>query len=184
MQIVKFAPSILGLSLKKELTDRTTSEIVGISNWRMAGVGQNAEARIDRRIRNTDLYIPPPASSFDDLCLKVFGEGLQSYLSAENTYAAAGTQLTDEGYSVLRYTEGQNYKQHADSSFGSSRVISSVLFVNDDFTGGQLEFPNFEVTVTPKPGLMLFFPSCYAYSHVVHPVTSGTRYSIVTWFNQ
>ena len=30
-------------------------------------------------------------------------------------------------------------------------------------------------------GMVILFPSNYAYRHIAHPVTSGTKYAIVTW---
>jgi predicted 2-oxoglutarate/Fe(II)-dependent dioxygenase YbiX len=29
--------------------------------------------------------------------------------------------------------------------------------------------------------MLILFPSNYAYSHIAHPVTSGTKYAMVTW---
>lgn len=37
------------------------------------------------------------------------------------------------------------------------------------------------LTIKPKPGMMIAFPSYKEFAHKVHPVTSGFRYSLVSW---
>jgi len=85
-----------------------------------------------------------------------------------------------EGYQMLRYSGGQEYKAHADGSTGDGRAISAILYLNDEFEGGEVEFVNFGVKIKPEPGMLLLFPSTYPYTHIAHPVTSGT---IVTWIH-
>jgi hypothetical protein len=86
-----------------------------------------------------------------------------------------------EGYSLLRYQGGQEYKAHYDGTSALARIISAIVYLNDDYTGGEIEFPNFGVKIKPTPGMLILFPSNFAYSHIAHPVTSGTKYALVTW---
>ena len=92
-------------------------------------------------------------------------------------------QLQHEEYSMLRYSGGQEYKAHADGTTATGRAVSAILYLNDDYEGGEVEFVNFGVKIKPKPGMLLLFPSTYPYTHVAHPVTSGTKYAIVTWIH-
>lgn len=88
-----------------------------------------------------------------------------------------------EGFNILKYNNGQEYKAHYDSSTGVGRHISCLLYLNDDYTGGELEFPNFQLKIKPQKGMMILFPSNYAYTHIAHPVTDGTKYAFVTWLH-
>lgn len=87
-----------------------------------------------------------------------------------------------EIWQVLKYTKGAEYKGHYDKGPGAPRVFSMVAFLNKPDSGGQLEFPYFDVTVEPEEGTVLLFPSCHPYLHVAHPVESGVKYSLVTWY--
>lgn len=92
---------------------------------------------------------------------------------------------------VLRYTKGSHYKLHADSECylrerrvwqkTNDRDISILLYLNDDFTGGALEFFAFHYFYQPRRGDLVFFPSDHRYAHEAHPVTSGRRYAVVSW---
>lgn len=90
-------------------------------------------------------------------------------------------ELFHEDYQLLRYRTGQEYKAHADGGTDIGRAISAVLYLNDDYKGGEIEFPNFGVKIKPEAGMLILFPSTYPYAHIAHPVTDGTKYAIVTW---
>jgi hypothetical protein len=45
-----------------------------------------------------------------------------------------------------------------------SRKFSSILFLNDCNNGGDISFRNFNVSVQPKIGSAIFFPSSFSYS--------------------
>lgn len=93
------------------------------------------------------------------------------------------TDLYHENYNMLRYRTGQEYKPHFDGSTDSGRSISAICYLNNDFEGGEVEFVNFGIKIKPEPGMLLLFPSNYAYRHIAHPVTAGTKYALVTWIH-
>jgi hypothetical protein len=61
------------------------------------------------------------------------------------------------------------------------RDLSVVYFLNDDFSGGELYFPELDFTVEPQAGKLICFPSDHNFIHGVRPVTAGHRYTVVTW---
>jgi predicted 2-oxoglutarate/Fe(II)-dependent dioxygenase YbiX len=105
-------------------------------------------------------------------------------LAGTNSYAqrfGINELLYHESYNLLRYSEGQEYQAHYDGGTSIGRAISAIIYLNSDYEGGHLEFVNFNVKIKPEPGMMILFPSNYAYRHVAHPVTKGTKYALVTW---
>jgi hypothetical protein len=88
-----------------------------------------------------------------------------------------------EGYGVLKYSGGQEYKAHYDGGTDTARSVSAILYLNDEYTGGEIEFTNFNIKIKAKPGTLILFPSNYAYTHIAHPVQTGTKYAIVTWMH-
>jgi 2OG-Fe(II) oxygenase superfamily len=63
------------------------------------------------------------------------------------------------------------------------RDYTGVAYLNDDFTGGELVFPALDAVITPKPGLLVGFPSNHKFLHAVPKVLSGKRYSLPVWFS-
>lgn len=92
-----------------------------------------------------------------------------------------GQQLVQEDYSLLRYTGGQQYHAHHDGVPSNGRVISAICYLNDNYAGGELEFTNFDIKIKPQAGMLILFPSNFAYQHIAHPVTDGSKYALVTW---
>jgi len=88
----------------------------------------------------------------------------------------------DSGYDLLRYKEGQFYKQHTDSYKILPRAVSCSFILNDDYEGGEFAFFDRKLKYKLKKGSCIMFPSNFMYPHEIMPVTSGTRYSIITWF--
>jgi len=88
-----------------------------------------------------------------------------------------------EPFNLLKYQTGQEYKAHHDGDTPSGRSYSPILYLNDDYSGGELEFVNFNITIKPKAGMLVIFPSSYPYAHIAHPVKTGTKYAIVTWLH-
>jgi predicted 2-oxoglutarate/Fe(II)-dependent dioxygenase YbiX len=88
----------------------------------------------------------------------------------------------DSGYDLLRYQAGQFYTSHIDSFTDRPRAVSCSFILNDDYKGGEFAFFDKELVYNLKKGSCIMFPSNFMYPHEIMPVTSGTRYSIVTWF--
>jgi predicted 2-oxoglutarate/Fe(II)-dependent dioxygenase YbiX len=92
---------------------------------------------------------------------------------------------------ILRYRAGGEYRPHADADnwikpAGAwrrtvDRDLSLLLYLNDDFTGGEIVFYNFGMSLKPAAGLLIAFPSDYRYLHSARPVQTGVRYAVVSW---
>ncbi|WOJ96953.1 2OG-Fe(II) oxygenase [Congregibacter brevis] len=92
---------------------------------------------------------------------------------------------------VLRYTVGSYYRPHADSDDLNldtqrwekklDRDLSLLFYLDDDYEGGEIVFPNFNFRIRPQAGTLLMFPSDCRYLHGVLPVTQGVRHTIVSW---
>jgi predicted 2-oxoglutarate/Fe(II)-dependent dioxygenase YbiX len=88
----------------------------------------------------------------------------------------------DSGYDLLKYEVGNFYNTHTDSFKDRPRAVSCSFMLNDDYEGGEFAFFDRELVYNLKKGSCIMFPSNFMYPHEIMPVTSGTRYSIVTWF--
>ena len=92
---------------------------------------------------------------------------------------------------VLLYRPGGHYDLHTDADLRdpetgrwrrvTDRDFSLLIYLNDDFTGGNLELPDRGETVRPQAGMLVAFPSDHRFSHAALPVESGNRYVIVSW---
>jgi hypothetical protein len=63
---------------------------------------------------------------------------------------------TDDG---SKYLDGNLIYEAGTSTGHPSRDISTVVYFNDTYTGGEIEFPNLSIKVKPKAGTLIAFPS-------------------------
>jgi hypothetical protein len=85
-----------------------------------------------------------------------------------------------EAFNFVKYDgAGTHFKIHADHGPAYVTTISIVAYVNEDYEGGELYFPRFDLTLKPKTGDVVIFPSTYIYEHASNDMISGTKYSIV-----
>jgi hypothetical protein len=78
---------------------------------------------------------------------------------------------------IKAWNEGQSMGPHFDGQDGNKDLaFSLVAYINDDYEGGEISFPNHNITIKPKAGSLIMFPSQEPYIHEVKPIASGIRY--------
>ncbi|HET6409609.1 MAG TPA: 2OG-Fe(II) oxygenase [Chthoniobacteraceae bacterium] len=106
--------------------------------------------------------------------------------------AATGTQTEwGEPLNVLRYRQGQQYRQHHDgcgSGDGTTRIITALIWLNEQFDGGETEFPKLNIRVRGGLGGMLVFRNVHADGsqddrliHAGLPVSHGVKWLASRW---
>jgi predicted 2-oxoglutarate/Fe(II)-dependent dioxygenase YbiX len=88
-----------------------------------------------------------------------------------------------ESINFVKYNPGQHFSVHTDHGFSYTCTVSSIVYLNDNYEGGELWFPYINLKFKPKKGDVIFFPSTYIFAHGAMAVTDGTKYSAVTMFD-
>lgn len=87
--------------------------------------------------------------------------------------------------SVQRQYEGVNLNYHIDSESNPLVAYACVMYVNGDFTDGELHFPEIDIKFKPNARDLVIFPSAPEYLHGVLPVGPGpTRYALPAFINK
>jgi hypothetical protein len=91
----------------------------------------------------------------------------------------------ETNYSVLGYKVGESLKAHHDAIYnlktntGYPRCdISAVLYLNDDYSGGELSFVKQKIKIKPKAGSVVIFPSTEKFTHYVNKITFGMKFFV------
>jgi hypothetical protein len=84
-----------------------------------------------------------------------------------------------EDMNIIKYTAGHYFRVHADDTDFYRCTVSVVGYPNDDYEGGEITFPGFNLTYKPEAGDLLLFPSSFAYAHLAEPVIGdGVKYTL------
>jgi predicted 2-oxoglutarate/Fe(II)-dependent dioxygenase YbiX len=165
--------------------EKVTSDINSGITFNRAVLGNN-QIDVHQKRTNSHLFLTETAQKNDDL-RKINNQYFDLVFSTmryyTNRFCDDLPHFFVEGFNVLKYQTGQEYKAHFDGDTSTHRSLSPILYLNDDYTGGEIEFVHHNVTIKPSPGMLVLFPANYAYSHIAHPVKTGTKYAIVTWLH-
>jgi prolyl 4-hydroxylase len=106
--------------------------------------------------------------------------------------AATGTKWGwGEPMNILKYSPGQQYKPHHDGTGAdniSIRQLTALIWLNDQFEGGETDFPKIKVRIRGGVGDMLVFRNVTADGqpdprmiHAGLPVTQGVKWMASRW---
>ena len=69
-----------------------------------------------------------------------------------------------------------------DLGYVTDNHLPTLIYLNDDYEGGELGFATHNLIIKPKKGDLIIFPGNMHYAHEVFEVLSGTRYTLPIWF--
>ena len=129
-------------------------------------------------IRDADTSSFPPLA--EDLVVQTINACIAA---ASGTEAAWGEPLT-----ILRYRPGQQYRPHHDAGAQAARHWTALIWLNEDYEGGQTDFPDVGLRVKGGVGDLLLFHNVTAdgapdprMMHSGLPVTSGVKWLASRW---
>lgn len=89
-------------------------------------------------------------------------------------------------FSIRKYNTGSDMGAHVDSEDPTDTkhpTISGVFYLNNDYEGGEIFFPNQNISLKPEAGSLLIFPSERPFFHHPTKITNGNKYMIpLFWF--
>lgn len=108
--------------------------------------------------------------------------------------AVSGTEhMQGEPLQVLRYAPGQQYRPHIDAIPGmdNQRILTVLVYLNDDFQGGETQFLRAGVTIGARRGDAVMFSNVDASGkpdpetvHAGLAVSKGTKLLASRWIRE
>jgi predicted 2-oxoglutarate/Fe(II)-dependent dioxygenase YbiX len=144
--------------------------------------GDEGLEKTDLSIRNTSLIDISPTFK-NDVEWWLIAQKIWSFGDMYGVHHNAS--FSDmESPQFLHYKKNEGfYKEHVDDDPKIyPRIFSSVIYLNDVDLGGETYFPKFNLSVKPRAGRLLMFPSGFAYVHGAKTPISNDKYAIVSWF--
>lgn len=99
----------------------------------------------------------------------------------ENLVCIADSSLRASGLKTFqRMQEGVELKAHTDQDTDPSIRYATIIYINDNYNGGELFFTNKDIEIKPKSGSLIIFPGTKEFDHGVRHVKAGPlRYVLV-----
>jgi len=103
-----------------------------------------------------------------------------------------------ESFQILKYSVGQFYRTHHDMAerqtlkVAGPRILTFFLYFSDVIEGGETNFPRLGISVKPKLGRAILWPSVMDYNnlkqdprtyHQALPVKEGIKFAANSWIH-
>lgn len=175
--------------MHSEITDKEIKELLKVKNYqRSLGKlhGQEDSVVLDSR---TSYTFHDTSRKFDYIILPIL-ETVKSYTG--HNYSLGQCEYLQ----LTRYKPGQYYEEHWDhfshvdfEIINNDRIATVILYLNDDFTGGNTVFTKLGLCVTPEVGKICYFsyPPGQDATYLAHtgtPVHTGVKYIAQIWIRQ
>lgn len=105
-----------------------------------------------------------------------------AYEKSKNLYGVDIDPVDKRRFNLLKFSEGMFLKPHVDTQSSEENHIAVIYYINNDYIGGEICFPKFNINIKPEPNSLIFFPGNENYLHQVIKVFKGERYSSSMWF--
>ena len=135
--------------------------------------------------------VPNPVRTSDAVPFPLISESPAIHALCRRLAEASGTGVKQgEPLQVLRYRPGQEYRPHFDaiSNSDNQRVLTFLVYLNDDYEGGETQFLSSGLRVKGRKGDGLLFRNADAAGipdpnsqHAGLPVTAGEKFLASRW---
>lgn len=114
---------------------------------------------------------------------QMIAEVIKSHYDVKNIYP--------DLLSISRWFPGMEQPPHADdmtnvlddqNNSHIHRDFGSVIYLNNNYSGGETYYPNHNVSVSPIPGTLVIHPATPEYLHGVSKTEGAIRYTISSFW--
>lgn len=152
------------------------------AEWLPGTVNRAAGREVDTRVRDNLIAIVHDPAVGATLWARI-----TPHLPARMSTAWDGPRRTVAAHGlfeplrVYRYEVGHHFGLHSDQSYtrdDARSLLTLLLYLDEDFDGGETEFPEERQTIAPRAGDALWFQ--HAVLHAGKHVTRGTKHVLRT----
>ena len=175
---IYYYPQILGTTVCENIISYYNKDT--FKGWKTSTFSNAYKNLGTSKVEMKEYWIGPKDMFYKDI--------QKGFEKAVNDYVSVNTKIKPQEYTQFRincYETGGFMKEHIDNihhSHGQKQGyphLTSLIFLNDDYGGG--EFTLCGESLDKDKGSAVVFPSNFMFPHEVEKVTSGVRYSIMTW---
>jgi prolyl 4-hydroxylase len=175
MKKIELHPQIF--LIENFLTDEECDHYIEMTHYQVfeeAKISMQGRQVMSKGVRNNDRLM----IFNEDLADNLFQKAVEFLPQAHESYKVLDF---NEMFRIYKYSPGQRFKMHRDGSYirneNEKSFYTFMMYLNDDFEGGETEFENL-FTVAPKKGSALVF--YHPLRHEGKTLINGLKYVLRT----
>jgi hypothetical protein len=94
-------------------------------------------------------------------------------------------------FQVVRWFPGMEQPPHIDDMTDAPdhdwfhhRNYGAIIYLNDDYSGGETYYPQHDISIKPKSGMLAIHPGDNTHYHGVSKVSDGIRYTLASFWTR
>jgi predicted 2-oxoglutarate/Fe(II)-dependent dioxygenase YbiX len=119
-------------------------------------------------------------SFFEDLKVS-FGDHVEAVFDRKVRSNTSHAQKWDVGGFANPHSDNSD-NDGQPNAFEINKYVA-ILYLNGDYEGGELYFPDHNIEFKPRPHSLIIFPGGVENIHGVKEITAGTRYTMVSFWD-
>ena len=165
---------------------------------------QECRVLIDCFQRNANLLFRNPAgdpfwvhrylwmSSIPDTegaCKRIMQNARNRIIGMVREFYGEPREIFADSVQLVRWPPGVAMPPHADNcepdgqpNIAPHRDYAAVVYLNEEFSGGEFYFVNLEVEIKPKTGLLVAFTGGLRHLHGVRAAEGAVRFTMPSWY--
>jgi hypothetical protein len=124
-------------------------------------------------------YSLPPR--FFELLRQKFQEAIELVFDREVVANTSHAQKWDVGGFAAPHSDNSDFDGHP-NAFEINKYVG-ILYLNDEYEGGELYFPEHDIEFKPRAYSYICFPGGVENIHGVQEILKGTRYTMVSFWD-
>lgn len=149
--------------------------------------GLFGDAIYDPRVKKcTEMHCFFGDDNITDKILPFLSESISIYKNQYPVLDTLNFWNVNREHKIQKYTSGEAFYQlHCENSGGSTtikRVLAWMIYLNDVEDGGETEFPDQKVKISPTCGTVVLWPAFFTHPHRGLP-SNNTKYIITGWYS-
>lgn len=99
------------------------------------------------------------------------------------------TMIYSDAFVLVKWLPGQEQSPHSDNMIDTPdhinhkhREYGSIVYLNNDFSGGETFYPQHNVSIVPKSRMLAVHPADDNHMHGVSKIENGIRYTVASFW--
>tara|TARA_E500000331_G_scaffold143884_2_gene140192 strand:+ start:266 stop:850 length:585 start_codon:yes stop_codon:yes gene_type:complete len=103
-----------------------------------------------------------------------------------NQYSLSNTRLENISCKIQKTAPCQGFHSwhHDRDPIDPNRKFVTILYLNDNFEGGETEFLYHSTRIKPEKGKLVIFPAGWTHTHRGNPPLDGDKYIATGWIEE
>lgn len=155
----------------------------GMANWEIDNVNENYFEKM--LLEYPEQFRDPNDFSVEfKERLSLVTAGFFQLIEQDYTSSNGIPKLAHDDLMLLKFESGKYFPPSQIAHNNKDMAVIVIYYLNDDYQGSGLEFPNLGISYTPKENEAIIFPAAEGFEYSITPLVQGIKYAVMSYMRK